>query len=335
MENKQSEMPDIVKKTLLDIKNMYGSKIIRYRHQRPINTEHTLEIKEYIETSYNKEEFYLPPIILVPNNNDQFEIIDGLHRCAAIAEKINENHTCLNSTTYIIYKNIKADTISAMQLFMNINKAKPMPRLYFEDDYIKKLETTIILRLKKVYGADIINDTDKYVLSSKLNKYKLSEIINTEFIEKLIINNEITGLDNNEIYKIIKKTNNIAINYINTYMELDIFSQFEKLNNKNKVDLAEFINKVIQTYNRTNNIKQNDLQVNTIINIIKSIIERWNNVKRKYLKVENNVNILEYKPMVLCLFPRIPIFSLENAFISTELFENNNNESEGEIEPGS
>jgi hypothetical protein len=335
MENKQSEMPDIVKKTLLDIKNMYGSKIIRYRHQRPIITEHILEIKEYIETSYNKKEFYLPPITLVPNNNDQFEIIDGLHRCAAIAEKINEYHPCLNSTTYIIYINIKADTISAMQLFMNINKAKPMPRLYFEDDYIKKLETNTILRLKKVYGSDIINDTDKYVLSSKLNKYKLSEIINTEFIEKLIINNEITGLDNNEIYKIIKKTNNIAINYINTYMELDIFSQFEKLNNKNKVDLAEFINKVIQTYNRTNNIKQNDLQVNTIINNIKSIIERWNNVKRKYLKVENKVNILEYKPMVLCLFPRIPIFSLENAFISTELFENNNNESEGEIEPGS
>ena len=325
---------NIVIKTLLDIKNMYGSKIIRYRHQRPIVTEHILDIKEYIENTYDKKEFYLPPIVLVPNDNDQYEIIDGLHRCVSIAEKINEKHPSLSKPIYIIYKDVQASTIAAMKLFMNINKARPMPRLYFEENYIDKLQDKTKKTLKVLYGSDIINASDKYIMTSKFNQYKLDEIINDKHIEKLIIDNVITGLNNNEISKLIKNKNNSAVDYINVYMEMDVFNNFDSLSNNNKVTLSNFINRVLYTHNN----KHVELLSTTILNNIKSIIERWQSVKINRRQHENNINVLEYKPMILGLFPRIPILELESVFINTGLFENaQNNELEGEPEgePGS
>jgi hypothetical protein len=335
MENKE-----MFQKTLLDIKNMYGSKIIRYRHQRPLVSDHATELKEYIETTYNKDEFYLPPIVLVPNDNDQYEIIDGIHRCVAIAEKINEKHPCMNTHIYVIYKNIQANTHAAMKLFMNINKARPMPRLYFEENYIKKIYKNTETSIKYIYGSSIINDKEnctKCDISSKLNYYKLDEIINTNNIELLIINNDITGLDNNEIFKLIQKTNNSIIEKINFHMQIDVFNTFDSLTNNHKIKLVNFINKVLITHNAECNV----LQANTILRIIKLIIDRWKEVK-KNLQNKKKVNILTFKPMVLGLFPKIPILELEQVFINTKLFDIQNNdlegeyerESEGEQEPG-
>lgn len=314
------QVSNIKQQSLLDIKKMYGSKIIRYRHQRPIVNQHILEIKNYIESSYNKKEFYLPPIVLVPNNNDQYEIIDGLHRCVAIAEKINENHPCMNITTLVLYKDILADSTAAMKLFMNINKARPMPCLYFEDDYIEKIYNNTVAKLKKMYGVDIINDTDKFIMTSKLNTNKLNSIINNQYIESLIINDKIIGLDNNEIFKLIRNSNNAAINYINVHMEINVFEQFNNLTNTQKRELSEFINKVLDTYNKEINLnsKSINLQANTILTNIKNIVDRWNIIKNS--KNNNTINIIDYKPMVLGLFPKIPILELEQVFINTGLF---------------
>lgn len=333
MEYKDS---NIVKKTLLDIKNMYGSKIIRYRHQRPIVNEHILDIKEYIEEFYDKKEFYLPPIVLVANNNDQYEIIDGLHRCVSIAEKINEKHPCMNTYIYIIYKDIMAESTDAIKLFMNINKARPMPRLYFEPDYINKIYSDTVRSLDIIYD-DIIINSNRNIISSKINKYKLDEIINAENIEKLIINGDITGLDNNEIFKLIRKCNDYAIDDINRYMNLSVFDNFDSLNNTNKIKLVDFINTIIHMYNKTINInaERNNLKASTILPIISSIIERWNYVKSKRINIKKNIR---YKPMVLGLFPKIPILELESVFIKSGLIPGEQNYELDNIydaEPGS
>jgi hypothetical protein len=103
-------------------------------------------------------------------------------------------------------------------------------------------------------------------------------------------------------------------------MEINVFEQFNNLTNTQKRELSEFINKVLDTYNKEINLnsKSINLQANTILTNIKNIVDRWNIIKNS--KNNNTINIIDYKPMVLGLFPKIPILELEQVFINTGLF---------------
>jgi hypothetical protein len=165
------------------IRNYFGSRYHTPEYQRAVDSEHVEEIKTYIMENYNSRSFYLPPILLSRNleDDERYSIIDGQHRCAAIY-RIPKGHDCLKKMLHVsIFPYLPMS--KQIHLFKSVNSCKPMPTIYIAENYRDAVKKDVIKELTTKYHGQIDFDTNFY--ETLFSDETLNKLIDDDIIQDL------------------------------------------------------------------------------------------------------------------------------------------------------
>jgi hypothetical protein len=242
---------------LLFIKQRYGSSIIPYKYQRDPDIIHSDEIGIYIKSKYMERYFNLSNIVLCKSDiDDQYEIIDGNHRCLAIS-RINTTHPCLLRTIQITIYNIQLTPVELMDIFRDLNQAKPMSEIYIRDNYIESYRAKIIHRLLERY-PECISNISFISYSTQISIEKINSFITSNVIVSLVKSRKIEGRGYEELLQIIINTNNILCSILDIeesieekYTTIQLINGNKKLTLQSFTKVYESICKMQVTHNKT------------------------------------------------------------------------------------
>ena len=254
----------VIYMTYMQINEKYDIFYKKPLFQRDLNREHVKAISEYIKTCYIEPHYYLPTIVLAKTTNDHYYIIDGLHRCAAI-NLIDKTHPCMQMQIPVyIYQEL--DIADQIKLFRNINKSRPVPQIYLDDEYLANIKKSLITNIKKTYGINsvFIKDTKK-TFDFSMCETKLNHLLTNESINHLLSNEIIDDISEGSIFKFIVELNQELLTSLVTLLEIGDLSEISM---DMDPDVMDF---VIKYYCHVNNIKAKSLKHKTFINAIKVI----------------------------------------------------------------
>lgn len=295
--------------TLGEFKLKYGNTYVPFRHQRPAQEKQVKILYEYITNSYMQDTFYLTPIILVKNKNEQYEIIDGNHRSIAIS-RIPLGHPSLKQSIHINIKESETDDKSMIQMFRNINSAVPMSQLYIADDYIEDMVKFTSEQLNKIYPGNVVRDDEKVIaFQSYINVAKIAELITRDNINNLIQNERIKGIEQTDILHFVKDLNTIAYNNLEQLLGFDVFRV--DLSDDDSAEIDDIIQNIYD-YCKTINDRitaKNLAMLKRAIYAIRDATKYQGVIVKKAMKNKIQVKKETRDPFVLGLF-NIPLYEL-------------------------
>lgn len=193
---------------MLYIKQRYGSQIIPYKYQRDPDIVHSEEINIYIKLKYMERHFNLSMIVLCKSVvDDQYEIIDGNHRCLAISQ-IPAGHPCLARGIQLTIYNEQLTPLELMDIFRDLNQAKPMSDIYIKDNYIESYRTKIIERLNMSF-PNCLSYMQLITYSHQMSIEKIKSFVTSDVIVSLVKSRIIEGRGYEELLQYIININNI------------------------------------------------------------------------------------------------------------------------------
>jgi len=135
----------------------------RKAYQRPVDEGRVQQIKEYVLSTWKKRHFYLGQLVLAELSGDEYTVIDGQHRIAALmslTEEDREKNLGLWEVpvSVCIYRGIKLERV--VELFRAINKACPVPEVYIDEkkESLKDLAEHLLTFVCKTYSDKIRNE---------------------------------------------------------------------------------------------------------------------------------------------------------------------------------
>jgi hypothetical protein len=161
---------------LRKIKSNWQDGIFRpYSHNRQSDEIRVNNIKNYIESNYNKPGFILPSLIFVvdPNNKDRMILIDGQHRMNAIL--LINNPDILYKKISVIIDSSAATEDDILHKFITINRSVSVQTFSFTSVEINKMMLQMKRGFIKRYG-NILTHTKQ--LSYKVDVSDISIIFN-------------------------------------------------------------------------------------------------------------------------------------------------------------
>ena len=206
----------IEKISLLEIKKQYGNQLIPFKFQRDPTLKHTEEIRNYITGCYMEAWFRIPEITLC-RLDQQYEILDGNHRCIAISQ-IPDDHPAL-SLVINCAKASKLTESEKIRVFRDLNKSKPMPDIYVKDNYCAYYVDKILTALITKYG-EVINERPK-ITSARPFAERIQQFVTNENIIKLINNGDICGIGYRELYNYIVYLNDLVLSVYNFVSDVE------------------------------------------------------------------------------------------------------------------
>lgn len=297
-------------KTMEEFKQKYGNTYVTYRHQRAPQEVQIGRLRSYIMSSYMKPTFYLTPIILAKNKYDQYDIIDGNHRSIAIS-RIPNGHPSLKQQIHLNIKETVTNNIEMTQIFRNINEALPMSKLYVADDFLSNTLEDTFKQINQVYARDSAKDCVKITMfQTYINKSTLREFITRENVIYLIHNDHIKGIQEKEIFFVIRDLNTVAYNAIIDVAGFDIFrSKFPKDYDERMQDLISYL----RNFNKR--VKDDNLDtLQKVIDDIRRSIVSESVIPRNSMKTKVEFKKETKEPFVLGLF-KIDLLELFKMFV--------------------
>lgn len=272
--------------TMAEFKKLYGVKFKPFEFQRDPDEKHIEDIKNYILTTYYRDEFFLPPIIVINlsiiNHLDHFEIIDGMHRTLAI-NAIDDKHICLNKNISIMYLvNPLYDSNIRLKIFKSIGKSKPIADIYIKDDYLKKIHTYVIDKFNSIYG-DVVKASDGKTLQATICEDKIKEFLSRNNIILLLKMDKITGINNEEIFHILYQMNLDFEGIIDSFSDCDdILSGKESLVGSDSKLTDKAVNLIVKYLRKINNANQ--IRAHAVPIILEEIRSNTSYAKPKKLR---------------------------------------------------
>jgi hypothetical protein len=274
--------------------------------QRKIDFNRVESIKNYIINNWNKEDFYLPPIVLNKINNNIY-IIDGQHRCAAISQ-ISPNHLIFNEKTKAVllakqYENLNLE--QQLNLFKSINNNKQMHPVYLKNNKYSKLASEIKTYLINKYTNSIDSAEYKKItkFSNKIQDVKINDFVNFTNINLLVSCNIIKSYKSEELINFIELLNYQLYQVLLNILSIDNFNKINPNTDKFQKSCEKVLIKYFEFNKLTPNVSKSFNSL-TIIDFLKNnlIYPNVNNVNN--LNNLNNVNNVNNIPLVLCLLDR-------------------------------
>ena len=225
---------------MLYIKQKYGSQIIPYKYQRDPDIVHSEEINTYIKLKYMERHFNLSMIVLCKSTiADQYEIIDGNHRCLAISQ-IPLGHPCLARGIQLTIYNETLTPLELMDIFRDLNQAKPMSDIYIKDNYIESYRVKIIQQLLEIY-PNCISNISYITYSNQIPVEKVKSFVTSDIIVSLIKSRVIEGRGYEELLQYIININNVLNLIIDTEESIEEkHIAIQLINNNKKLTLQSF-----------------------------------------------------------------------------------------------
>lgn len=124
-----------------NIYNLNRDKLIKFpKYQRPIDTDRSKDIYEYIKDNYTKELFIMPSVIMSYRSDDKLYIIDGQHRIKAIiafVRRCRQKKITINlKLLCLIKENLNIE--DEMAIFKIVNLGVPISKRYINVDELKE-----------------------------------------------------------------------------------------------------------------------------------------------------------------------------------------------------
>lgn len=182
---------EIIKTNINTLVNFY--KLTNWNKNRPVCETRVDNIVEY----YNKKDIgIIPGVINVWYNNNNYYILDGLHRYTA-GIKYGKN------STVILHINYNKNENDIIDEFININKSIAIPSIYLEDDNIKKNVCESLVNKISINYPQFISS------SRKPFNYNFNRDLLIEFFSNFDIDFTIQNLEN-KIFDILMTLNDKA-----------------------------------------------------------------------------------------------------------------------------
>ncbi len=279
--------------TIREFRINYGVKYKAFRFQRPTDPKRIPEIVKYINLNYKNPEFHMPSIILAKINN-QYEIIDGMHRSEAFCA-LEDSHPILQRQI-ILTKYSDLTYPQAQKLFFAINSNKQVPKLYLDINYIADLQKYISESIGKKYSKKIIKPDVKHGFQPYITNDKLNEFCSAESITALLEKGIINVADNQEILNILIRFNEELYNTCIGLLGHDIFDGNQSVEKNTTADWSALL-VVLSDLNRGSNYKLETLQ-----KTLQKIKDELN--ERRQLIIEKKFKNKSLAPFLLGLIVR-------------------------------
>lgn len=248
--------------TLKELKENYSNgTFVNFKYQRIPDTDHVNDIRKYIMENYMRLTFVLPPVVII-KQKDNYEVVDGMHRCMAIKE-IPDDHPCLKYKISISCYNKNLADSDRIVIFRAINKSKPVHEIYLDPNATKSILTKAAGQLQKDFGTSII---EKNATNIYIEKQHLVDLFTMDNINLLLQKNKIKGLTEKELYKLILDVNTFIYTNI---MEIDndLFNtdyDYEEMSEEALDSIHVFLQRV-----NTHQYKQNPAKYKKLFNNIR------------------------------------------------------------------
>jgi hypothetical protein len=184
--------------------------------------------------------FNLSMIVLCKSTvDDQYEIIDGNHRCLAISQ-IPAGHPCLARDIQLTIYNETLTPLELMDIFRDLNQAKPMSDIYIKDNYIESYRAKITQQLLEIY-PNCISHVQYITYSHQISIEKIKSFVTSNVIVSLIKSRIIEGRGYEELLQYIININNTLNLIIDTEESIEEkHTSIQLINGNKKLTIQSF-----------------------------------------------------------------------------------------------